>query len=71
MRVDKNKVYLADNHWFYSIITNIKGRSIYALGAGGRGFESRYPDEKKAYRFIGRPFLSRIIYYQLNWFVYK
>ena len=46
MRVDKNKVYLADNHWFYSIITNLKDRSIYALGAGGRGFESRYPDKK-------------------------
>ena len=46
MRVDKNNVYLADNHGIYSIITNIKCKSIYALGAGGRGFESRYPDEK-------------------------
>jgi hypothetical protein len=28
-------------------IGNIKDKSIYALGAGGRGFESRYPDLKE------------------------
>jgi hypothetical protein len=27
-------------------IKNTNGKSIYALGAGGRGFESRYPDKK-------------------------
>jgi hypothetical protein len=61
MRVDKNNVYLADNHGIYGIITNLKCKSIYALGAGGRGFESRYPDEKKplTINFVGGFFIYK------------
>ena len=47
MKDDKNKTYLSDNHGNYITITNLNDKSIYALGAGGRGFESRYPDLKE------------------------
>ena len=44
MKDDKNKSYFTDNHCILCIKQTIKSKSIYALGAGGRGFESRYPD---------------------------
>ena len=49
MKDDKNKTYLSDNHGNYITITNLNDKSIYALGAGGRGFESRYPDTKNSH----------------------
>jgi hypothetical protein len=46
MNNDKNKSYFTDNHYFYNKKQITKRLSIYALGAGGHGFESRYPDTK-------------------------
>ena len=66
MKDDKNKTYLSDNHGNYITITNLNDKSIYALGAGGRGFESRYPDLKRIYRLFGRSFF---LFYEKKTFI--
>jgi len=39
-------------HKHIQLIINIKTLLFFALGAGGRGFESRYPDKTKKNTFI-------------------
>jgi len=56
MKDDKNKSYFTDNHCILCIKQTIKSKSIYALGAGGRGFESRYPDKKGLIDYSVSPF---------------